>query len=99
MDHDNLCRIAADIHKAASHPAMADILYPNSIRAEWNPKVQAFDRVAILGMKHHRIYPNRSQQFVVRFYAADPTDETSVHKKVAKRMAGLGKETRTTKKR
>lgn len=99
MQSSDLCRIAEDLHRAATHPAMNDILYPDSIRAEWNPKLKEFDRIAISGIKHHRMIPTRSVRFVVRFYPGDPTDETSIHQGVAKRMAQLGKETRNTKRR
>lgn len=91
MDSDLLSRKAADLHKAASHPALADVLYSNSICAEWNDKAQTFDAIRVSGLKSHRMTPNQSERFMIRFLAADPTDEVAVRTRVAKRMAELGK--------
>lgn len=99
MQSEDLCRIATALYAAAAQPDLQDTLYADSIRAEWNPKVEAFDRVAIVGVKRHRMIPSQSHNFVVRFYAGDPTDAASVRKKIANRIAGIGKEDRLRKKR
>lgn len=91
MDSDLLSRKAADLHKAASHPALADVIYSNSICAEWNDKAQTFDAIRVSGLKSHRMNPSLNERFTVRFLAGDPTDEVSIRTRVAKRIAQLGK--------
>jgi hypothetical protein len=91
MDATTLEQKASDIHKAAIHPGLQDILYPDSIRAEWNARFNTFDAVSIRGMKHNRQVPSASERFTIRFLSGDPTDEVSVRTRVAKRMAELGK--------
>lgn len=91
MDYDAMCQKARDIYKVASHPAFADILYPHSIRAEWNAKFDSFDSVSVSGIKSHRTTPNLNERFRLRFLAGDPTDENAVRTRVAKRLSEIGR--------
>lgn len=89
MEPDVLVKKAAEIYAAACNPAMQDILYADSLRAEWNDKLQTFHALSIRGIKHNRFYPIRSIKFTVRFLAGDDTSPSAVYKAVAHRMATL----------
>lgn len=91
MDLEALSQKAQELHKAATDPSLSDILYPDTIRAEWLTAENYFWCVAIRGIKENKQTPSRSRKFTLKFRGGDPTDLTTVKRRVAQKMLGMEK--------